>query len=176
MSDWRQTENPPVKASERGRFLSPAYDTQLTEFDVLPSEWTHLCPCRFGEARVSSVGKWSGDSYRYDLYETGAGYARKIALRWSNGAGDGWLIDVDKSDRGESHLLRHIAAISAEGVRWDFCHKLYETACKTALASAGSERQRLFAAFCEGRMKKRKRGGRYIMEILPEVITATANA
>ena len=162
---YRQTETPPMGATEKGRFLCPEYDTALITFDVTPTEWKHLCSCRFGEARGSSTCKWSGDCYRYDIFETGEGYGRKIALRWWNGSGEGWLTDMDREG---VHLLRHIVGIENEPSRWDFCHKLWLTAIKSALASARSERQMMFEAFCEGRMKKRKKGNSYTMEIKPK--------
>jgi hypothetical protein len=154
-----------MKPVERGRFLTPAYDTRLTQFDIMTADWRQICPCRFGEARQSAVGLWSGDSYRYDIFEKGEGWDKQIALRWWNGGGEGWMVDVDKERRHETGLLRLIAGITPEADRWDYAHNLWETAYKTARAAEASERDRLFAAFCEGRMKRRKRGGKYIMEI-----------
>ncbi|OQA09851.1 MAG: hypothetical protein BWY66_00390 [bacterium ADurb.Bin374] len=169
MSDWRQAELPPMKPVEQGRLLAPPYDGGLVFFEVKTGEWEHVCPCRFGEARMSGVGKWSGDSYRYDIFERGEGYGKQIALRWWNGAGEGWLIDTDKSRRGEENLLRHISGLGIESVRWDFCHNIWEAATKSADAAAAGERQALFDAFCEGRLKKRKRNGVWRMVILPRI-------
>jgi len=169
MSDWRQTELPVMKPVEQGRFLAPPFDGGLVFFEVKPDEWSHVCACRFGEARMSGVGKWSGDSFRYDIFAKGEGYGAQIALRWWNGGGEGWLIDTDKSRRGEANLLAYISRLVSESLRWDFCHKLWETAEKSAQASAASERQALFDAFCEGRFKRRKRNGMWRMVIRPRI-------
>jgi len=167
MSDWRQTHVPPMKAVEKGRRLAPEYECALVDIDMTTSEWTHICPCRFGEPRKSDLGlTWSGDSYRYDIFAIDVPI-KQIAIRWSNGGGDGWLLDSLLNRRDEEHLLQMIANVGNETRRWDYCHKLYKTAHMSAEAAARTERSRIFAAYCAGKLKKRKGNNMYYMEILP---------
>jgi len=156
-----------MKETEYGFLLTPPYDSGLFQIEVSPSEWMHVCPCRFGEARKSNLGlKWSGDCYRYDIF-TAKSELPRIALRWENGGGSGWLIDQLDDNRSETHLLSMIVGLK-EDRRWDFCHKLWETQHRTACAAKYSEASRIFGAFCEGKLKRRKRDGMYRMEILQQ--------
>ena len=166
MSNHWQKEKPEgVGDIEQGRMLSPQYDYALNFFPVTTAEWQHVCPCRFGEAR--GVGEhsagWTGDSYRYDIYRRGDQWA----FRWWNGSGEGWML-ASQSCTGETALISHISGIQEEARRWDFIHAIWQTAHKTELAAAQGERGRMFKAFCEGRLKKRRRGGKYIMQIEAE--------
>jgi hypothetical protein len=164
-----QPPTPNVSAQEKARRFAPDYDQELTEWETAPSEWQHLCSCRFGPARNSHIGHpWSGDSYRYDLYARPE--HRKLALRWQNGSGCGWLTCDDLERREETNLLRVIAALSDESRRWDACHFLYQTAHKTALAAALTETRRLSLAFLEHRLKRVKVRGRnaHRVEVLPQ--------
>lgn len=174
-----QSTFPHMKAVERGRMFAPEYETPLAEFDVTTIEWTHVCSARFGESRPcgwSDGGrkdstKWTGDSYRYDIFESKeGGFRPRVALRWWNGAGEGWLVAVDETRGGTVSLLRMIAAMPDEARRWDACHFLWETAHKTELAAAGREAKRYSTAFVEGRLKKAKRRGRpeYTVSIEPK--------
>lgn len=168
MSDWRQQPKPHVKGTERGRLFAPEYDTELTYFDVKPAEWTHLCSARFGDGRPCGTGntKWTGNSYRYDIFfKTQAGENDLLALRWSNGSGDGWLISEWKKPRRESNILDVITTIGDEGERWDLCHFLWQTAHKTALAAERATAARYERAFMENRLKKKKGPGGYRVRI-----------
>ena len=170
MNCWNQ-EKPIVKEIEKGVALRPEYETQLTEGEIKPSEWTHLCSCRFGEGRPCDNNKpegtkWTGDSYRYDIYTKPVRFSDDaIALRWHNGGGEGWLIDDGYSHR--ESLLRLIASIPDEGKRWDYAQALWETAHKTAIAADASGRNRIFKAFCAGKLKKRKKGNLVYAEVTP---------
>ena len=169
---YSQPEIPIMKPIESAHLLTPEYDHQRSRFDIKTAEWTHVSSCRFGEARDSHIGhKWSGDSYRYDIF---AKEDRKwVALRWQNGAGEGWLFDSNfAEERGESHLLFMIADNPDENRRWDFCHKLWEAVHKTAIASASSERQMIFDAFCDKRLKKKRIGHCWRMEIVSKKLGA----
>lgn len=165
---WRQTDIPPMKDIEKGRYLTPRSSGGVGEFDVITATWEHVCSCRFGAARNSDIGcKWSGDSYRYDIFREKGDGANRVALRWWNGGGEGWLVDSDFARRDEKHILTFAIECKLEWQRWDLCHKLWETAHYNRVSGENSECDRLFKAFCEGKLKKRKRGGVYRMEILP---------
>lgn len=179
---------PFMREIERGSDFAPNYDHCLTAFDVKPSEWTHVCPCRFGDARVShiskpslncpqgSVTKWSGDCYRYDIFKREVQFrGTQYALRWWNGGGEGWLLSM-RHCPGEFDLLEAISKEPDEARRWDACHFIWQTAEKRALAGARSERKALFEAFAENRLHKRKVRGedRVKVTISPKIVEQIA--
>lgn len=172
MSDYRIDPLPTMKAVEQGRLFGPQWATPLTSFDVTTDYLKHVCSARFGEARGKIGGNcgWTGNHYRYDIFLERAELVRapRLAMRWINGSGEGWLI-ADSPLRGEVCLLSMIAAIPDEARRWDACHFLYQVAQKTASSARQATATEYGTAFLEGRMKKRKRGGRYLLEILPKV-------
>jgi hypothetical protein len=175
----QQPETPWLHAVETARRFAPDYDTELTEWDLNPADWQHVCPCRFGPSRRSSWSpntRWSGDSYRYDLYQRDIGGTTKYALRWQNGAGCGWLICENRALRDETSLIEMIAVMPDEARRWDAAHFLWEATCKTALAAALQEHRRMARAFVDRRLKKRKVRGReaYRVNILPSLADKTA--
>ena len=170
-----QSELPCMKEIEEGRKLDPDYDTELLRFTVVTADWRHVCSARFGHGRPcswSNSTKWTGDSYRYDIFSKpkGHGLYARMALRWWNGSGEGWLVTNDLSRRGETCLLSMISELGNEARRWDACHLLWQTAHKTALAAARSESAVYRRAFVEGRLKKRKRRGAsaYMVTIVQE--------
>ena len=161
---------PKMKEIEDGLLLTPPYDSILFTVEIRTDDWQHVCSCRFGEPRLSGLGlTWSGDCYRYDIFTAKTDKTRtlpRIALRWSNGGGVGWLTDQLDNRSDETHLLSMISEVESEARRWDFCHKLWETHHRTARAATRSEANRIFGAFCDGKLKRRRRDGRYVMEIL----------
>ena len=157
----RHAELPTLKATEVGREFIPPFDAALCEFDVTTADWVHVCSARFGEARTSRVGKWTGDSYRYDIFRREG----HLAMRWWNGGGEGWFIMRDSSHRGTTVLLLAIANNPNEAERWDGCHFLYEVASRSAFAAKRSEYRRMATAFTEGRLKKRKVRGMYEVSV-----------
>jgi len=170
---YKQTPTPHLHPIEKGRPFAPDYGTPLAEFDVTTGEWEHVCCARFGEGRPCSFSrttKWTGDSYRYDIFRKGD----RIALRWWNGAGEGWLTSIDKTSSGESNLLLTIASNPCEEQRWDACHFLWNIAEKSARAAKAAEFTRIATAFTEGRLKKRKVRGRdsYEIKIEPTALTS----
>lgn len=91
---------------------------------VVTAEWEHLCRAIFGEARGDGQMKWTGNSYRYDIFTKGQD--GKIALRWRNGGGEGWFVYNERQN--VVNILRMIASLEDENRRWDACHYLWETA------------------------------------------------
>ena len=175
-----QPATPFLREKESGRFLFPAYEQPLAEFVVIPAEWTHVCSARFGPGRPSSFSKtilWTGDSYRYDIFVPfKESEDKRIALRWWNGSGEGWMIAEDRERRDELSILRMIAEMPDERRRWDACHQLWQAAHRSEMAGARSEAVRYSTAFVEGRLKKRRRAGRVRVEILPKVVEETSTA
>lgn len=165
MAHWNQLPFPVMQSIEKGRFCAPDYDTPLRDIEIHTSEWRHLASARFGPARRSPAlsAYWSGDCYRYDIFD----YPDRqwIAIRWWNGSGEGWLVDRRKDDRGEQSLIRHITQLPSETMRWDFCHFLYETAIKSALAGTLTGEERYRDAFLEGRLKIRRKQGKRTVKI-----------
>jgi len=163
-----------MKPVEKGRKLAPEYGDGIIYFDVNTGDWEHVCSARFGEPRVAwrdregkPMTNWTGDSYRYDIFRKDD----RIALRWWNGSGEGWLISDDGTRRGESNLLAHIATIEDENLRWDFCHTLWSAAEKSRHAGKRMERKEIETMFLEGRMKKRQKNGEPCVKYEHEILT-----
>lgn len=135
---------------------------------VKTAEWTHSSRAIFGESRPCGFGgtttKWTGDSYRYDIFTKG----REIALRWWNGAGEGWFVYNDSAESGEVSLLWMIAAMENENRRWDACHFVWQTADRLSRWKVRETAAEYQQAFYDGRLKKRKRNGKVFVEILPK--------
>jgi len=163
-----QPATPWLNAVEKWRPFAPNYDSPLDYRDLNPADWQHVCSARFGEARPcswSATTKWSGDSYRYDIYQREAGRATLYALRWTNGSGCGWLTCENRAGRGEWSLLDTIAAVPDEARRWDACHFLWECAHKTALAAQVTGMRLMANAYVQKRLRK---VGGHVKVIEPE--------
>ena len=157
---YKQKNAPTFREDETSIPFAPAYDYGRPPEAVKPAEWKHLCPARFGEARPTEWnGKthWTGDSYRYDIFERIDSIGRRqLAMRWENGAGQGWLLAEDEAKSGKANLLDLIVGIPDEARRWDYCHFLYETAHKSASLAIRNTVEKMKQAYVDGRLKKRK--------------------
>ena len=163
---WTQAPLPFFREDEVGQFLAPEYESENEPFPINPSEWTHIASCRFGEARqAGSMSKWTGDSYRYDIFRKGDGSGRRYALRWWNGSGQGWLLENSREYRDEKSTLDIIAGILDESIRWDMAHFLWGAATKSAAASARKTDRYFRQAIAEGRVKKKKVRGQSAYKI-----------
>lgn len=170
--DWRQTDVPHFQLCEFGVPFAPDYGYDRPPVKIDPAEWKHLCTARFGESRPTGWGgktKWTGNSYRYDIFERIDDLGRHVAMRWYNGGGEGWLLTEDNAKRGEASMLDLIVSVSDENRRWDYCHFLYETAHKSVAAGSLKTERELKKAFVEGRLKKRKKRGEYSVIVEPSV-------
>lgn len=159
-----------MKPVENGQEFHPSYETENPLFSIHTNEWTHIICARFGEGRLCGRGettKWTGNSYRYDIFEKGQGRNKQYALRWENGSGAGWYVSDDQSRRNEANLLATFAAIKVETLRWDACHFIWEIAARIDMSATRREYKRVSTAFVEGRLKKRKQRGqdRYTVHI-----------
>lgn len=173
-SDWRNDPATPadLKDVETGTFFQPKYPNGRTTFEVKTAEWEHVARATFGPARRSSSrpadAGWTGNAYRYDIYR----YAGEAifdegawALRFSHGGGNGWL--THRPLPGETTPLEHAATLP-ETLRWDVCHFLYESVETTAHEAARDKYREMATAFLEGRLKKRRKGGKVLVEIAPK--------
>jgi len=161
---------PTLATIERGHWFAPNYDGGREAFDIKTAEWTHLCSARFGDGRPcgSSPTLWSGDSYRYDIFqESFSMVTPRLAMRWWNGGGKGWLICSDDRASGQSSPLLEIGAMTDEGKRWDYCHFLWMGVYMTALAATKSENRRMSQAFLEKRLKRKQREHKVYVEVIP---------
>lgn len=160
----KQDDKPTFERVETSVPFAPAYDYDRPPAAIDPAEWEHVCPARFGEARptgFSNATRWTGDSYRYDIFQRTDSIGRRhVALRWWNGAGQGWLVTEDRASSGEVNMLDHIASVPDEAQRWDYCHFLWQAAHKSAACAARQTEKQLKLAFVEGRLKKRKARGK----------------
>jgi hypothetical protein len=167
---WYDTPQPQLHPIEWGRMIAPEHNSSPHRITIHTQEWHHLASARFGPARPCSwspATHWTGDSYRYDIFIHPQ--YRQEALRWWNGSGDGWLITPDSSSRGEQSLLRHIAGLDNEAIRWDYCHFLWQASERSRLAGEAHGTHQLTTAFLEGRLKRRRRSGTTSVEIVPNI-------
>jgi hypothetical protein len=91
-----------------------------------------------------------------------------VAVRWSHGGGDGWLVTEDESRQGEVCLLLMIADMSDEARRWDALHCLCESIERTASQVKHAEYKRVVTAFVNGKLKKRKVRGKQLYDVTVE--------
>lgn len=165
---WTDTPNPHLRPVEHGRMIAPEYGNTPQSMEIVTAEWHHLASARFGPGRPCGWGPstlWTGNSYRYDIFIHQE--RKQVALRWWNGSGEGWLISQDYSERHEQSLLRHIASLEDETIRWDFCHFVWQATEKSRLAGETHSTQLFTTAFLENRLKRRQRQGITRVEILP---------
>jgi hypothetical protein len=162
---YKQKEMPTFEQVEFGEPFCPPYDYDKSPVVINPSEWTHLCSARFGEARRVSWNKstrWTGSSYRYDIFQRYDEVGRlQLALRWCNGAGQGWLLTEDKSGSDVASMLDMVASVGDENRRWDYCHFLWTAVHGSGVRAALLRERELKKAFMEGRLKKIKSKGAY---------------
>ena len=160
---------PPMRIQESGYLLHPPYGNRYVLIQIAPAEWTHLCAARFGPGRPCSFcreTKWTGDSYRYDIFIRPE--HRQIALRWFNGSGEGWLIAEDKHERDESSLLTHIAQVPEEASRWDYCHFIWTAVTQTRMAVVHTTADTWEEAILQKRITIRKQYGQRSASIKPQ--------
>lgn len=169
-----QDSRPMMQAQETGYLLHPPYGTRHTPITIDTTEWTHVCSARFGPGRPCSFSKstkWTGDAYRYDIFIRPDD--RYTALRWANGAGEGWLIAEDKCEREEGSLLKHIAEILPEARRWDYCHFLWAAVTQSQRAAVCTTDAAWEEAILNKKIQIRKRNGRRTASIKPQDLTVT---
>ena len=163
-----------MQVQETGYLLHPPYGTRHTPITIDTTEWTHVCSARFGPGRPCSFSrstKWTGDAYRYDIFIRPDD--RYTALRWANGAGEGWLITEDKCEREEGSLLKHIAEILPEARRWDYCHFLWGAVTQSQCAAVCTTDAAWEEAILNKKIHIRKRNGRRTASIKPQDQTVT---
>lgn len=171
MTERIDPQYPFLKPVEQGRFIAPDYDTELDSFEIHPADWQHRASAHFGPSRPCGSGestRWNGDSYRYDIFRNEDW--KQLALLWSNGSGEGWLICHNRIRREETPLLLLIADEPSEPRRWDFCHFLWQAAEKSACAGVKTGRMTYAQAFLDGRLKKRRRHGQIFVHSQPKII------
>jgi hypothetical protein len=100
---------------------------------------------------------WTGDAFRYDLFHHLE--HRWLGLRWTQGGGTGWLIEQDRTNSSVHSLLRHIAQLPDEAMRWDFCHQLAESMARTAHAARIHENARWEQVILKRQVTIRRRNG-----------------
>lgn len=171
-----QAPVPLMQPLEPAQFCQPEYDQSLITFKIEPAQWTHLISCRFGPARPSGFDPrvpWSGNSYRYDLFERRE--FKRLALRRQHGGGTRWYIVHEYHHEDRASLLRLILSIDHEPTRWDYCHFLCESITRTEYAAQVSECERWTHAILQKQVKVQRKRGQGTALIIPadtEVITS----
>ena len=182
---WSQKPLPSTHPIEHGRLFNPSYQYDTRDIQIVVADWQHVCSARFGLGRPcgwSSTTKWTGDSFRYDIYSRltpGGGTPvtappttprvswTQWAMRWWNGGGEGWLLCEDAQRKGEEAILPIISVIPDEARRWDYCHFLYEVADRNYAAGVQKTATKWGQAFVDKRLKVRRRRGHITVEMLP---------
>jgi hypothetical protein len=179
---WNLRSMPLTEPIEHGRLFNPGYQYDTRDIQIVVADWQHVCSARFGVPRQSTVGSWTGDSYRYDIYKrptpgggtpitTPVGKPQvnwtQFAMRWLNGGGQGWLVCEDAQRHGEEAILSIVALIPDEARRWDYCHFLYEVADRNYAAGAQQTAIKWGQAFVDKRLKTRRRRGKVTVEMMP---------
>lgn len=163
---------PLVRPIEYGRMLTNPQQSGTAPIIVHTAQWQHLASARFGPGRPCSLSPrilWSGDCYRYDIFLHSE--MKWLALRWWNGSGEGWLISPSRESRNEQSLLRHIASIDSEALRWGYCHFLWEAVESSRIAGQLSNDESMQRAILEKRIKIRRRNGQKRVVIQPRMLT-----
>lgn len=165
-----QAPLPLVCPIEYGRMLTNPQQSGTAPIIVHTAQWQHLASARFGPGRPCSVSPkvlWSGNCYRYDIFLHSE--MKWLALRWWNGAGEGWLITTSHETRGEQSLLRHITTIENEATRWDYCHFLWEAVEQSRIAGQLMNEESMRSAILEKRVRIRRKNGQQRVVIQPRI-------
>lgn len=162
-----QSPIPLLQPFETAQFFQPEYDQSLVTFEIDTTQWTHLEACRFGPARGGFDPRlpWSGNSFRYDLFER-IQYKR-LAIRRQHGGGTRWFVVHEYHHKEQASLLRLILSIDHEPTRWDMCHFLCDALDRTAYAAQVSERERWTQAILQKRVKVQRKRGHGTALIIP---------
>jgi hypothetical protein len=156
---WRSSDAADIWLNESGTEVPTAITCQTPQGGaaiVRVDDLKFIGAGLFGEGRPCLGGnaKWTGNSYRYGVYECSKAYSgRAIVILQSSGGGmEGLLL----SSTTTAETWQHLAANSKTEMLWNICHELYDLRRE---ALEGVKRS-IFAAFIEGRLKKsRKRKG-----------------
>jgi hypothetical protein len=117
----------------------------------------------FGEARPSGLGpttRWTGDSHRYGIYRNSSGLYRDgiVMLECHGGGMVGYAFDSKTA--GET-WERIVASFPPE-IIWNLCNQIADA----HRATQEAVRRRVYQAFVEGRLKKRRRHNQIYVELL----------
>lgn len=171
-----QSPVPLMQPHESAQFFQPDYDQSLTTFDLDPTQWSHLASCRFGPARPSGFDPrvpWSGESFRYDLFERPE--FKRLAIRRQHGGGTLWYVQHEFLNDHRYSLLRLIFITDHEPTRWDYCHFLCDALERTEYAAHVSERDRWTQAVLQKRVKIQRRRGQGTALIIPAEIATSSH-
>ncbi len=135
--------------------------------DVPVASLEYLGAGIFGEARPSGFGSttcWTGSSHRYGIYRNPSGlYRSGIVMLECHGRGM-FGYAFDNLVAGET--WDYIAAHWEPEMIWNLCYQIAD-AYNTA---RNAERHAVCAAFLEGRLKSRRKGGARWAQILPRAL------
>ena len=123
----------------------------------------------FGEARGIQT-RWSGDSHKYGIYRNPTGLCKNgIVVIECHGGG---MVAYAFDNLVAAELWGHIAATFSPEMIWNICNQISH-ACR---AARDAERNNIFQAFVDGRLKKRKRDKRVTVciEPTPPVLSTSA--
>lgn len=138
-------------ANRIGHFCVNAF-TQIIPVEI--ERLHYMASAMFGPGRGGNT-KWTGDAYKFAIYR----YNRDVVILRTDGGGTTAYL-VDQLDAIPT--WRYICDQLLEPALWDICIMLTET-FHAGEAKARTE-ERL--AFAEGRMKKRRLGGKVRVEVV----------
>lgn len=124
------------------------------------ADLTFLASARFGDGRPGcSSTRWTGDHYKYALYEHQNSYHRhEIVLVENHGGGMFCYLFHSLVSVG---LWTTLAKTLTREQLWDVCHEF----ATTYNHARSIEHRSMAKAFLDGRMKKRRRNGATFMHL-----------
>jgi hypothetical protein len=137
--------------------------------DVPVASLEYLAAGIFGEARPSGLGsatRWTGSSHRYGIYRNSSGLYRTgaVILECHGGGMHGYAFDNLVAGETWDYIVAHFEP----EMIWNLCNQL----AHAYYAARDAERHTVCAAFLEGRLKSRRKGGRRWAQVLPPTLPA----
>ncbi|WP_158790007.1 hypothetical protein [Granulicella sp. L60] len=126
--------------------------------------------CQFGEARPSRLARirWTGDSHDYGIYRNPSGlYKDGIVMLECHGGG---MVGFTFDNLISGETWEHIAANFSSEMIWNLCNQV----AHAYRAARDAERQIVYRAFAEGRLKKRRRHNKIYVELVAAQPNQTA--
>jgi hypothetical protein len=139
-------------------FALSAHSAGEFNLDLAPFELIGVG--EFGEGRPSFLGsgtKWTGASHRYGVYK----HKESLLIIESHGGGEQGYFDEHTH---AIELFDHLCSTLPPERIWDICYLIATTENRAYRKG----RDKMTNLFLLGRLKRKRRKNRYLLEVLPE--------